>query len=239
MAALDDFQVRADADLAALLHASCSAASTGTRRSRRARARSTFSTCCCARATWCEATRTVRAHFQRRFTRIFVDEFQDTDPLQAELLLLLACDDPGETRWQHVTPVAGQAVRRRRSEAVDLSVPPRRRRCLSARVRAARRARAPAPSSCARASAACPNIQRVVNAAFEPVMDGDRETHAGALRAARAVARRITRPAVRRRAAGAGAVRPAVRRGARDRALAAGRGGRLRRLAGATRAAGR
>src|SRR5262245_47730166 len=32
----------------------------------------------------------VRASFQQRFKRIFVDEFQDTDPLQAEILLLLA-----------------------------------------------------------------------------------------------------------------------------------------------------
>src|SRR5262249_36398109 len=32
----------------------------------------------------------VRAELQRRFSHIFVDEFQDTDPLQAEILLLLA-----------------------------------------------------------------------------------------------------------------------------------------------------
>ena len=43
-----------------------------------------------------------------RFTRIFVDEFQDTDPLQAELLLLLAADDPDETRWESVTPLPGK-----------------------------------------------------------------------------------------------------------------------------------
>ena len=36
--------------------------------------------------------------FQRRFTHIFVDEFQDTDPLQAEILLLLAADDPRRDR---------------------------------------------------------------------------------------------------------------------------------------------
>jgi ATP-dependent helicase/nuclease subunit A len=35
-----------------------------------------------------------REELQRRFTHLFVDEFQDTDPLQAEILLLLACDDP-------------------------------------------------------------------------------------------------------------------------------------------------
>ena len=34
----------------------------------------------------------VRLHAQRRWTRIFVDEFQDTDPLQAELTFYLAAD---------------------------------------------------------------------------------------------------------------------------------------------------
>ena len=40
----------------------------------------------------------VRAELQRRFTHIFVDEFQDTDPLQAEILLLLAAADPAVAR---------------------------------------------------------------------------------------------------------------------------------------------
>ena len=39
----------------------------------------------------------VRSSFQNRFKRIFVDEFQDTDPLQGEILLLLAADDPVTT----------------------------------------------------------------------------------------------------------------------------------------------
>ncbi len=36
----------------------------------------------------------VRHNFQRRFRYLLVDEFQDTDPLQAELLVLLAADEP-------------------------------------------------------------------------------------------------------------------------------------------------
>ena len=36
----------------------------------------------------------VRRELQRCFSHFFVDEFQDTDPLQAEILLLLAADDP-------------------------------------------------------------------------------------------------------------------------------------------------
>ena len=50
----------------------------------------------------------VRAALQARCARIFVDEFQDTDPLQAELLLLLTADDPRDRDWKAVRPVAGK-----------------------------------------------------------------------------------------------------------------------------------
>jgi len=50
----------------------------------------------------------VRAELQTRFTHYFVDEFQDTDPLQAEILLLLAADDPAETDWHRVAPRPGK-----------------------------------------------------------------------------------------------------------------------------------
>jgi ATP-dependent helicase/nuclease subunit A len=36
----------------------------------------------------------VRRKLQERFTHLFVDEFQDTDPLQVDILRLLAADDP-------------------------------------------------------------------------------------------------------------------------------------------------
>ncbi len=50
----------------------------------------------------------VRVELQNRFTHIFVDEFQDTDPLQAEILLLLSSADPAETDWLKVKPIAGK-----------------------------------------------------------------------------------------------------------------------------------
>lgn len=50
----------------------------------------------------------VRAELQARFSRIFVDEFQDTDPLQAEILLLLAADDPACGAYLDVRPVPGK-----------------------------------------------------------------------------------------------------------------------------------
>jgi ATP-dependent helicase/nuclease subunit A len=50
----------------------------------------------------------VRADLQHRFTHIFIDEFQDTDPLQAEILILLAADDPTEANWENVRPTPGK-----------------------------------------------------------------------------------------------------------------------------------
>jgi ATP-dependent exoDNAse (exonuclease V) beta subunit len=49
-----------------------------------------------------------RADLQRMYDRIFVDEFQDTDPLQAEILLLLAAGDPAERDWRKATPAPGK-----------------------------------------------------------------------------------------------------------------------------------
>jgi ATP-dependent helicase/nuclease subunit A len=49
-----------------------------------------------------------RADLQRLYDRIFVDEFQDTDPLQAEILLLLAAADPAERDWRKAAPFPGK-----------------------------------------------------------------------------------------------------------------------------------
>jgi len=50
----------------------------------------------------------VRRELQARFTHIFVDEFQDTDPLQAEILLLLCCGDAEHADWTNVVPRPGK-----------------------------------------------------------------------------------------------------------------------------------
>lgn len=49
----------------------------------------------------------VRRFFAERYTRLFVDEFQDTDPIQAELMFLLTGDDPKESDWRRITPKPG------------------------------------------------------------------------------------------------------------------------------------
>ncbi len=50
----------------------------------------------------------IRTELQQRFTHIFVDEFQDTDPLQAEILVLLSAGDPAQEDWRKVKPVPGK-----------------------------------------------------------------------------------------------------------------------------------
>ncbi len=50
----------------------------------------------------------IRRHYRERFTRFFVDEFQDTDPLQVEILLLLSGEDPDETRPERIVPKRGK-----------------------------------------------------------------------------------------------------------------------------------
>ena len=49
----------------------------------------------------------VRRYFRKRFTHLLVDEFQDTDPVQAQVMLLLTADDPLQQDWRLCRPVAG------------------------------------------------------------------------------------------------------------------------------------
>ncbi len=44
----------------------------------------------------------VRGHFQGLFDHIFIDEFQDTDPLQCEIVFFLAEDGPRADDWRRV-----------------------------------------------------------------------------------------------------------------------------------------
>ncbi len=52
----------------------------------------------------------VRGKLQARFTHIFIDEFQDTDPLQAELVMYLAAPPTADVpeAWRAIQPVAGK-----------------------------------------------------------------------------------------------------------------------------------
>lgn len=49
----------------------------------------------------------VREYFRGRFTHLLVDEFQDTDPIQAEVLIYLTSDNHLEADWRKCRPVGG------------------------------------------------------------------------------------------------------------------------------------
>jgi ATP-dependent exoDNAse (exonuclease V) beta subunit len=117
----------------------------------------------------------VREELRGRFARIFVDEFQDTDPLQAEILLLLASDGPvpaaGVLSDEAPAPVPGklfvvgdpkQSIYRFRRADVG----------LYERVKRRLMERGVERLTLSTSFRATPDIQRAINAAFEPLMQG-------------------------------------------------------------------
>src|SRR5439155_467060 len=108
LADLKAFSRGADADLAALLRDEIWETLDDYQRLKRDRGRLDFLDLLLLARNLIRDCDPVRAGFQKRFTHLFVDEFQDTDPLQAEILLLLVATDPRERDWRAVTPVAGK-----------------------------------------------------------------------------------------------------------------------------------
>ena len=226
---LDQFRMAADADLAALLQQELPGALERYREMKAKNGALDFLDLLLVARDLVRDNRRVREGFQRRFERIFVDEFQDTDPLQAEILLLLAADDPGETDWRQAKPLPGrlfvvgdpkQSIYRFRRADVALY------REVCRRV-AGVGSHASASDDELSQRAGDPVVrQRRVRAGD----DRRRPDAAGGLRPARPSPARNRRPAGGRRAAGPGAVRVALRDRAGDRAVAAERGRGLRRL---------
>ena len=119
----------------------------------------------------------VRRDFQRRFRYLLVDEFQDTDPLQAELLMRLASADDGDRAGSflelRVRPGAlfivgdpKQSIYRFRRADVGVY----RAICEALERQGARRVRLRTSFR------SVPAIQRAVNAAFSVHMTGNRAT---------------------------------------------------------------
>lgn len=46
-------------------------------------------------------------YFRSRFSHLLVDEFQDTDPIQAQVMMFLTADDPKQQDWRKCRPVPG------------------------------------------------------------------------------------------------------------------------------------
>lgn len=114
----------------------------------------------------------VRAEFQGRFDCLLVDEFQDTDPVQAEILLLLAADDPVANEWRNVRVQPGklfivadpkQSIYRFRRADVG----------IYEEVKSLLRSQGVEPLQLSTSFRAVPGIQRFVNRVFQPLMAPD------------------------------------------------------------------
>jgi ATP-dependent helicase/nuclease subunit A len=105
---LDAFIAASDADLAPLLHAALQAPIRDYEFLKAKAGRLDFLDLLIKARDLIRADAGVRGELQQRFSHFFVDEFQDTDPLQAEILLLLAADDPRETDWRAARPIPGK-----------------------------------------------------------------------------------------------------------------------------------
>ncbi len=175
VAAIEVFAQRADADLAALLHDELRGSIARYDELKLRQGRLDFLDLLVRARDLIRECAPVRAEFQRRLKCIFIDEFQDTDPLQVEILMLLATDDPAISNWRDVTPAPGklfivgdpkQAIYRFRR--ADLGIYQKVKDQLAAR-----------GADCLELTTSfrsVPSIQRAVNKAFEPLMTGDRET---------------------------------------------------------------
>jgi ATP-dependent helicase/nuclease subunit A len=174
-ARLDQFRMMADADLAALLQQELRGALLRYEEMKAKNGALDFLDLLLVARNLVRDNSRVREGFQRRFERIFVDEFQDTDPLQAEILLLLAADDPGETDWRKARPHPGrlfvvgdpkQSIYRFRRADVSIY----REVCRRAQDWGA------TLLHLTTSYRSVPEIQSFVNAAFAPVMTGDELT---------------------------------------------------------------
>ncbi len=105
---LDAFIVSSDADLAPLLHEALQAPIVEYELLKSKAGRLDFLDLLSKARDLIRDDAPVRNELQRRFSHFFVDEFQDTDPLQAEILLLLAANDPRETDWRAARPIPGK-----------------------------------------------------------------------------------------------------------------------------------
>ncbi|HVG70781.1 MAG TPA: UvrD-helicase domain-containing protein [Vicinamibacterales bacterium] len=169
---LDVFKADADADLAALLRHELQGAIDRYERLKAAHGALDFLDLLLRARDLLRNRSDVRGHFQQRFSRLFVDEFQDTDPLQAEILLLLSADDDRETDWRRARPRPGtlflvgdpkQSIYRFRRADVGIY----KEVCERLEAQGARLLRLNTSFR------SVPEIQACVNNAFGPVMTGD------------------------------------------------------------------
>jgi len=158
---IEDFRKTADADLAALLREEMSGLLQEYQDRKRRQGKLDFVDLLSFARDLLRDQSDVRAYLQKRFTRVFVDEFQDTDPLQVEILRLLTEDDPGGKLFLVGDPKQSIYKFRR----ADLM--------LYRQVREDLEARGVGHVTLTRSFRSVPNLQQFVNTAFETEMNGD------------------------------------------------------------------
>lgn len=164
--ALRGFRDRADADLAALLHEEMrECLQRYELRKQEAGSLDFLDLLIKARDLVCD-NEAVRQEFRRRFRVILVDEFQDTDPLQADLLLSLAGGDDGKVRPGALFIVGDPKQSIYRFRRADVGAYRRIADDLGED--------GATPVTLQTSFRSVPPIQHFVNAAFRDDMDGDR-----------------------------------------------------------------
>ncbi|HEY4360430.1 MAG TPA: UvrD-helicase domain-containing protein [Bryobacteraceae bacterium] len=160
---IEEFRIKADADLAALLREEMRGLLDEYQERKRRLGKLDFVDLLSFVRNLLREHEEVRRYLQSRFTRIFVDEFQDTDPLQVEILRLLTDDDSGGKLFLVGDPKQSIYKFRR----ADLA--------LYRQVREDLESRGVGHLTLTRSFRSVPNIQHFINTAFETEMTGDVE----------------------------------------------------------------
>ena len=105
---LDEYVAAADADLAACLHAELRPVVELYEATKLRDGRLDFLDLLNHARNLIRDDATVRNQLQQQWTHFFIDEFQDTDPLQVELLMLLAADEPQQNDYTQCRPLPGK-----------------------------------------------------------------------------------------------------------------------------------
>src|SRR5438876_3140410 len=162
-AELQQFKKDADADLAACLQQELAGATSRYQELKASTGALDFGDLLAKARDLIQTNDAVRIHLQQKFTRIFVDEFQDTDPIQAEIVLLLAGGTPGKL---FIVGDPKQAIYRFRGTDV----------ATYWRVQDEVEAQGGQTLQLTTSYRSVPSIQRFVNAAFERHMVENRAT---------------------------------------------------------------
>ena len=158
---IEEFRARADADLAALLREEMQGLLEEYEERKQRLGKLDFVDLLCKVRDLLQDQPNVRQYLQRHFTHLFVDEFQDTDPVQVQILMHLGENDPGGKLFLVGDPKQSIYKFRR----ADLA--------LYRKVRDDLEARGVGFVTLRKSYRSVPNIQQFVNTAFETEMSGD------------------------------------------------------------------